>query len=430
MKNVFPEYADRSKLDYDQIWKDALFIFDTNVLLNLYRYQASTRDELLEVIQKLAGRIWIPHHVGLEFQRNRLKVITEQNKRFVDVRKTIEKARSSLFDDINKLQLQTRHSLIDPHPLTSGFEELVNNFLSKLEELYAAQQKPTEFDELKEKIETIFENRIGAAPQTQEEIDRLYKQAEERFKQQIPPGYKDEEKGEAAASGFMHGGIIYKRKYGDYLIWHQMLIRAKETQVTSLIFITDDGKEDWWEKLDFNGTKTIGPRPELIDEVHRLASVKHFLMYNPEGFLKYSKEYLQAQVSDQTLEDVRKVANEREKAGNPAVSIDQETDENSSLEYNSGIIKIKVLRDTQIATGTGKLSPAMSQPPFVQATLLKMPNDLASDMIRFKAATGTVFDFNINIVSATQQYPLPQGEYVFSYTAEIPDRILDRILQR
>jgi|SRR5712692_1989289 len=141
MKGLFPQYADSSNQDYGNVWKQALFVFDTNVLLNLYRYQSSTRDELLNVLGQLSGRIWIPHHVALEFQRNRLKIIAEQNRRFSEVRRTIEKARATLVADLEKLQLQKRHSLINPQPLTSGFEKLVNEFLAELDRLQETQQK-------------------------------------------------------------------------------------------------------------------------------------------------------------------------------------------------------------------------------------------------------------------------------------------------
>ncbi len=96
MKGLFPQYDDPSNQDYGVAWKESLFVFDTNLLLNLYRYQSSTRDELLKVLGQLSGRIWIPHHVALEFQRNRLKVIAEQTRRFTEVRRTIEKARNGL----------------------------------------------------------------------------------------------------------------------------------------------------------------------------------------------------------------------------------------------------------------------------------------------------------------------------------------------
>ncbi|MDG6614114.1 PIN-like domain-containing protein, partial [Staphylococcus aureus] len=69
------------------IWENALFVFDTNTLLNLYRYQEETKNEFLQVLDKISNRIWIPHHVALEFQRNRLIVICEQKELFSKTKK-------------------------------------------------------------------------------------------------------------------------------------------------------------------------------------------------------------------------------------------------------------------------------------------------------------------------------------------------------
>src|SRR6185312_16642733 len=101
MKGIFPQYEQHAAERIEQAWKLGLFVFDTNVLLNLYRYQAATRDELISVLEQLSSRIWIPHHVALEFQRNRLKVLAEQSRRFTEVQKTIEKARLSLFGELD-----------------------------------------------------------------------------------------------------------------------------------------------------------------------------------------------------------------------------------------------------------------------------------------------------------------------------------------
>lgn len=311
MKGLFPQYADLSDHDYSSVWKQALFVFDTNVLLNVYRYQSATRDELLNVLGQLSERIWIPHHVALEFQRNRLKVIAEQNKRFAEVRRTIEKARSTLFADLEKLQLQKRHSLINPQSLISGFERLIADFFAELDRLQEAQQKLSGPDPLKSRIEALFDGRVGTPPKDQATIDELYNQAETRFKLKIPPGYQDAGKDKEEPDEHIHGGIIYKRKYGDYLVWQQLLAHAKASNAKSVIFVTDDGKDDWWRKIDSEGPKTIGPRPELIEEARLSSSVEFFLMYNPEGFLKYAKEFLKAQVSEETLKEVRDVSNTR-----------------------------------------------------------------------------------------------------------------------
>lgn len=69
--------------------------------------------------------------------------------------------------------------------------------------------------------------------------------------------------------------------------------------------VTDDAKEDWWLRIQSDGPKTIGPRPELIEEASSQGGISFLLMYDSEGFLKYAKELLHAQVSDNTLTEVR-----------------------------------------------------------------------------------------------------------------------------
>src|SRR5690606_19238091 len=117
------------------LWKNAVFIFDTNVLLNLYRYQSSTRDELLKVLDRLKERVWIPNHVGLEYQRNRLSVIAEQHKRYSEVRNIVSKSVSTMQGELESLQLKKRHSHINPDALVDAISEIKNRFISDLDEL-------------------------------------------------------------------------------------------------------------------------------------------------------------------------------------------------------------------------------------------------------------------------------------------------------
>jgi NADPH:quinone reductase len=55
--------------DYHALLTSGLVVLDTNALLNLYRYVAKTREDLIAVLTSLEGRLWIPHHVMLEFLR-------------------------------------------------------------------------------------------------------------------------------------------------------------------------------------------------------------------------------------------------------------------------------------------------------------------------------------------------------------------------
>lgn len=308
MKGLFPQYDYSTPADYEETWKTALFVFDTNVLLNLYRYQERTREELLEMFDKLADRIWIPHHVALEFQRNRLTVIAAQGRRFSEIRKVIEKAKLDLTNGISNLQLTKRHTLINPDPLITGFDKLTSEFLAELDELQENQQALNTPDPIKERIEKIFDGKVGAAFSTQDEVDKKSKAAELRYKAKIPPGYKDEDKDKDGPDDFYHHGIVYKRKYGDYFVWSQILEHAEKSNHKKLVFITDDAKEDWWKQIDFDGPKTLGPRPELVDEATNVGRLDTFLMYKPEGFLKFANEFLAAKVSNETLKEVHEIS--------------------------------------------------------------------------------------------------------------------------
>ncbi len=314
MKNSYKGFRQLSEADFKSLWKTAVFVFDANVLLNLYRYQSPTRDDLLKVLEKLGDRIWIPYHVGLEFERNRLIVIADQKKRFLDVRNAVKKSKASLITDLNNLQLSTRHSLINPDNLINGYEKLTNEFLNELDGLQKKQQGLTAFDPLREKIEKLFNDRVGSPPANQEIIDKINKDGEHRFSIKNPPGFADDDKEKEGADEFLSGGILYKRKYGDLIVWKQILDHAKSSSIKSLIFVTDDNKEDWWQKINSEGLKTIGPRPELTDEILIEAGVEKFYMYNPEGFLKYSKKLLHTKVSEDTIKEVRDISVSRSSA--------------------------------------------------------------------------------------------------------------------
>lgn len=310
MKGMFPEYENSRAIDYKAAWDNAIFVFDTNVLLSLYRYRVGTRDELLSVLEEISDRIWIPYQVALEFQRNRLHVIAEQIKRFSDVRRTVEKTKASLINDLGKFRLQERHSLINSEPLLSGFEKLIGEFFDQLEQLEKGQQTLTGEDQIKTKLESLFEGRVGPNFKTQGELDDVQKQGETRYKCNIAPGFEDDSKDSNGPDEFLHAGLIYKRKYGDFILWRQMLSYCASSDRKILIFVTDDTKEDWWRVIEMDGPKTVGPRAELIEEARHQGKVDQFLMYRPDKFLAYAKDALQAKVSDDAIQEVKDLSSE------------------------------------------------------------------------------------------------------------------------
>ncbi|TVV43300.1 PIN-like domain-containing protein [Thalassolituus sp. C2-1] len=308
MKTIFNGYYKLTTDEFSTLWKNAIFVFDTNVLLNLYRYQTSTRDSLFSVVERLADRVWIPYHVGLEFQRNRLQVIADQHKRYSEVRNIVTKSISGMQSELEGLQLKKRHSHIDPDKLIIGINSIKDGFLSELDSLEEKSISVNSTDTIRDRIDKLFEGKVGDSPDDQKEIDDLFKEAEERYKCSIPPGFKDSNKDDKNPDEFTYGGITYKRKYGDILVWKQIIKEAKNRTIKDIIFITDDNKSDWWWQIDSNGKKNIGVRPELTDELKRETGVERFYVYNTEGFLSYANEQLDAQVTEEAIEEVREVS--------------------------------------------------------------------------------------------------------------------------
>ncbi|AZS50369.1 hypothetical protein DM558_06080 [Entomomonas moraniae] len=307
MKNKFKGYYQLSPSDFDKLWENAIFIFDTNVLLNLYRYKESTRKELLSVIKELNNRVWIPYHVGLEFQRNRLKVIAEQHKKYNEVNDSISKNISKIEADLAALKLKNRHSHINPDQLLKNIDSAKNAFIKELDNLKQQSINVSSEDEIRNRIDKLFDNRVGNPPADQKGIDDLFKEAENRYKNSIPPGFMDAEKDKEKPDGFIYGGITYKRKYGDFLIWKQIIEYAKDESLTDIIFITDDNKSDWWLQVESDGTKTLGVRPELVDEITREAKIERFYMYSTESFLSYAKPKLKTKVTNDAIEEIRDI---------------------------------------------------------------------------------------------------------------------------
>ncbi|TCB66874.1 PIN-like domain-containing protein [Acinetobacter sp. ANC 4178] len=303
MKNMFKQYNYfYTPEQYKDIWENALFVFDTNALLNLYRYQEETKNEFLQVLDKISNRIWIPHHVALEFQRNRLDVICEQKSLFSKTKNALNSTSKTLSTELDKLQLRKRHSLIKIDQFVEKIDNLIKEFNSGLDDLKSTQQHLSHQDSLKEQLELLFENKVGNPPQSQKELDELYKIAETRYKNKIPPGYLDENKTDICVDS----SLIYKKKFGDYMVWNQILEHAKKNQnIENIVFITNDLKGDWWKKYDASGEKFNQPRPELIDEALIVGGVKNFIMYDSEKFLSYASNYLNVEISDSAVREVR-----------------------------------------------------------------------------------------------------------------------------
>lgn len=92
------------------------------------------------------------------------------------------------------------------------------------------------------------------------------------------------------------------------VLWFQIIDKAKEEK-RPIIFVTDDTKEDWWEEIM---GKTIGPRPELMQEFFSKTG-KFFYMYKSDIFMTRAGDYLEQEVDQKTVDEIRELRTSDEK---------------------------------------------------------------------------------------------------------------------
>ncbi|PXX35250.1 PIN-like domain-containing protein [Undibacterium pigrum] len=306
MKKSFSGFYAPSQAEFEKLWDEGTIIFDANVLLDLYRYPKNARDEFIAVLEKLSARFWIPHHVALEFQRNRLTVIAGEKKSTEDAYKFASTLIANVKSKIDELQIDKRGLNISAERLINSLNEANIQFIEAAKAAHDQQLEVSSSDPIREKIDDLFAEKVGPCPANQEELIRLTHDGEGRYASKIPPGYKDDAKGKNPSDAtFIFNKLKYERKFGDLIFWRQLINYAKENNVKSIMLVTADGKDDWWQN-EFG--RTIGPHPELTHEIMSEANVEIFWMYSPSQFFKHASTRLDAKVSDSSVKEIEDIS--------------------------------------------------------------------------------------------------------------------------
>lgn len=99
---------------------------------------------------------------------------------------------------------------------------------------------------------------------SQEDIYSWCEEGENRYKKEVPPGFKDAKNKDGV------------RKFSDLILWKEILrFAAKEKK--NVIFVTDDVKADWWETD--NGNRKF--HPKLVAEFFKTGKqIKPFVSHD------------------------------------------------------------------------------------------------------------------------------------------------------
>ncbi|RJX40939.1 hypothetical protein D3P09_02670 [Paenibacillus pinisoli] len=287
--------------EFKVLWEKAIIVVDTNILINFYKYTSkeSTRS-LLKILKKLkeTNRLWIPHQVALEYFFNYEANMSLQKEGYALLSKELIK----LKDEATKVlsTVKSKH----PYIMTEKFHFFVDSIEQSNERLQ--EQLEEEISQLpdsnaiQQEIIKLLDGITGDS-YSQDRINEIEKEGKDRYQHDVPPGFKDKE--DKDKQGFRtYGQFRYQQLYGDLIVWNQIIDKAKnEENPTPIILITEDRKEDWWDK---DGQKIKRPHPHLIQEFLNKTQQK-FYMYRTENFVRNAMVYLGADVTEEQLREVK-----------------------------------------------------------------------------------------------------------------------------
>ncbi|MFL2063161.1 PIN-like domain-containing protein [Latilactobacillus sakei] len=282
---------------------DSLFVFDTNALLSIYRDSPEQIANLISFIKKYKKNIFIPYIVGVEFGANYHSVKASLHEGTKETIKNLSKNWNDILSS-NKISNILPKELVNTGTkkiknansflgavVTSENEliEIVSEAFTKVltEESMAEKinenikfirdkltESLTEREVSFEEFISLIKPCIGNEP-SQDWIDTVEKEGEYRYTHKIAPGFNDSDKNDKRIFG-----ITYHTKYGDLLIWKEILqFYENKSDYNRIIFISDDGrsrkKNDFLDKTEPNN---FLPRMDLKGELNSIRASELYVV--------------------------------------------------------------------------------------------------------------------------------------------------------
>ena len=290
MKSKFPGYIDDYLENNILNSEKVIVVFDTNILLNLYRYEKKIVNDILMQMKSLKKNkffeIWLPHQVALEFNLQRKSTFKKQ-----------EKAVQSIKDEFRSFKKKIEgHSIVGgknselfplKKELGAHFDKIANVINSHLPQQNRVKRKDSVIDHIYE----IFDGLVGDC-YSSERMEHIEAEGNYRFNNNIPPGFEDDSK----EITYSYMGTKVDAKYGDYILWSQLINKAKSNAMT-LVLVTGDEKPDWHSK-EYDRV-----RPELINEF-KLKTGQDFYSLTLPNFQRFFEPKLKRKLSEQTTNEI------------------------------------------------------------------------------------------------------------------------------
>ncbi|UXU90973.1 PIN-like domain-containing protein [Burkholderia sp. S-53] len=303
MRDRFKSFYPLSNEERASLWKNGIFVFDASALLTLTALAKEPQQDALGTLKKLKGRMWLPHQAALEYQANRARRVAGTLKDVNEWQSKLDVLLGPLKEHLRQARSFERGSQVEVDKLLQDLDadsSAINLKLKDLKDFIGSDESV--FDS----IDDLFVDALGDAPMNSDDLARLTADGDARFRDKIPPGFADRTKERDEEPRRTIDGVTYDRKYGDLILWRQLLdvVSQKDSEFKKVIFITDDNKEDWWR---IDSGRRQGPRRELREEITR-SGAELFWMYTFSGFLENASTQLHVDVEESTIAATRQVA--------------------------------------------------------------------------------------------------------------------------
>lgn len=273
--------------------KSHLIVLDTNIFLELYRQPANISIDVIEALSKILNNLYMPRQVYDEYIRNYQTVCGSEKKKYQKVSRELTESVRKLQDDISsKTNEYRKHNYSDITKLQTDLNNKIDDIQSIIKTFESDHKIEISLnldflnnDKVKEFVDLLKDQkRIGTIIPFSEKL-AILQEGKIRFDNLLPPGFKDCEKEGAD-------------KYGDLLVWKDIIKVAKEQNV-NIIFVCNDIKEDWWEKDREN---PIELRNELLVEFKETNAYLNIHFLTLDKFFSYIAEELQVSKSKSALQ--------------------------------------------------------------------------------------------------------------------------------
>ena len=288
--SAFWEWGAPSEENYAWLARESLVAVDTNVLLAPYRLSIEAAASVLDLLEGLSGRLFVPHQVGLEYHRNRISVVSQQWNTAGAVQRLLSELAEESSDRIRQVKNIDRHSTLEPDDVIRWLADAVSRVDQQVTERQNLLVTPTDavsgVDRIHARASRIIASCLGD-PLAEAAMERLEKEeGPRRYREGIPPGFEDRKKQD--------------RQYGDLIIWTEMIAKAKQER-RPLVFVSDDQKSDWVAR---QGGLRTGPQPALRGEFFKESDQQQFWMYSLDQFLTVSASFAGDGVAQGVIDEV------------------------------------------------------------------------------------------------------------------------------